>query len=121
METSNLKNMVVLKDVPSNMVEEAIIILKKNIKIKEAELKNYKENDRKQKDKKAISQNSKGLKDNIVKEAEMIINNYINSLESNKKNEQLNKKINRKCKKLKKYLYIATIISIIEMLIILLK
>ena len=28
METSNMKNMVVLKNLPSNLVEEAIVILK---------------------------------------------------------------------------------------------
>ena len=30
METSNLKNTVILKSVPSNIIEEAIIVLKKN-------------------------------------------------------------------------------------------
>ena len=35
METSNLKNTVILKSIPSNIIEEAIIVLKKNIKIKE--------------------------------------------------------------------------------------
>ncbi len=34
METSNLKNTVILKSVPSNIIEEAIIVLKKGIKIK---------------------------------------------------------------------------------------
>ena len=34
METSNMKNMVVLKNLPSNLVEEAIIILKSNKKVK---------------------------------------------------------------------------------------
>ena len=32
METSKMKNMVVLKNLPSNIVEEAIIILKSNTK-----------------------------------------------------------------------------------------
>ena len=40
METSNLKNTVILKSIPSNVIEEAIIVLKKNIKIKEFELQN---------------------------------------------------------------------------------
>jgi len=40
METSNLKNTVILKSIPSNIIEEAIIVLKKNIKIKEFELQN---------------------------------------------------------------------------------
>ena len=34
METSNLKNMVVLKNLPSNIVDEAIIVLKANKKTK---------------------------------------------------------------------------------------
>ena len=33
METSKLKNMVVLRNLPSNIVEEAIIILKTNKKV----------------------------------------------------------------------------------------
>ena len=59
METSNLKNTVILKSVPSNIIEEAIIVLKKNIKVKEYEIKNKSE---------------KSEKGNyIIKEAEMII------------------------------------------------
>lgn len=121
METSNLKNMMVLKEVPSNIIEEAIIILKKNINIKEVEMQNYIESDKKQKDKKGIKQNNKKLKDYIVKEAEMIINNYITKLEDNKKKEQKDKKKELKYKKMKKYLCITTIIAIIEMVIILIK
>ena len=34
METSNMKNMVVLKNLPSNIVDEAIIVLKSNKKVK---------------------------------------------------------------------------------------
>ena len=33
MDTSSLKNIVVLKDLPSNIVEEAIVVLKENQKI----------------------------------------------------------------------------------------
>ena len=34
MESSNMKNMVVLRNLPSNMVDEAIIIFKETSKIK---------------------------------------------------------------------------------------
>ena len=34
MDTSNMKNIVVLKNLPSNIVEEAIVILKSNAKVK---------------------------------------------------------------------------------------
>ena len=37
METSKLKNMVVLRNLPSNLVDEAIIVLKSNKKIKKLE------------------------------------------------------------------------------------
>ena len=37
MESSNLKNMVVLKNLPSNIVDEAIIILKASKKIRKVE------------------------------------------------------------------------------------
>ena len=37
MESSNMKNMVILKNLPSNLVEEAIIILKSNKKAKKLE------------------------------------------------------------------------------------
>ena len=46
METSNMKNMVILKNLPSNLVEEAIVILKSNKKVKKLEKieRNHKEN-----------------------------------------------------------------------------
>ena len=37
MSQSNLKNMIVLKNLPSNIVEEAIVILKTNKRIKKLE------------------------------------------------------------------------------------
>ena len=37
MEVSNMKNMVVLKNLPSNIVEEAFVVLKANKKIKNLE------------------------------------------------------------------------------------
>ena len=37
METSNMKNMVVLRNLPSNLVEEAIVILKSSKKVRKLE------------------------------------------------------------------------------------
>ena len=39
MNIDNMKNIVVLKDLPSNMVDEAIIILKPNVKLEKREEK----------------------------------------------------------------------------------
>ena len=41
MDISTMKNMVVLRDLPSNLIEEAIVVLKANKKIKKLE---YSEN-----------------------------------------------------------------------------
>ena len=49
MEISQLKNMVVLKNLPSNMVEEAIVVLKENQKIKAKEYTKNKQNEKKEK------------------------------------------------------------------------
>ena len=56
-----------------------------------------------------------------IKETEMIISHYMSKIENNKKKEILNKKINKKYNKMKKYLYITSFICIIEMILILIK
>ena len=38
MESSDMKNMVVIKNLPSNMVDEAIIIFKETQKVKQKEI-----------------------------------------------------------------------------------
>ena len=38
MGIENMKNMVVLKNLPSNIVDEAIVILKPNVKLKSLDL-----------------------------------------------------------------------------------
>ena len=69
METSKLKNMVVLKNLPSNIVDEAIVVLKTNKKIKK--LQKIEQN------KNLISnENDKKDKEYILKEAEILVNNY---------------------------------------------
>lgn len=95
MNTDNMKNMVVLKDLPSNIVDEAIVILKPNIKLKSLDVSS--KNNRK--NKKTKEENSKKY---IINEAEMLISNYISKIENDKnKKIKANKKIEDKCKRLK--------------------
>jgi uncharacterized protein involved in exopolysaccharide biosynthesis len=75
------KNIIVLKNVPSNIIEEAIVILKDN-KIKSK--------------RKSVEINK--FNQNITEEAKEIIYNYANDLEKNKSNEN---KLIKKNKKLK--------------------
>ena len=75
---NNLKNTVVLRNLPSNIVEEAVIVFKPNIKLKEKqELDN---NNKMDKNKERNKE-----KDYILKEAEMLVNNYIRRVEEKKK------------------------------------
>lgn len=67
MQNSRLKNSIVLKGMASNVVDEAIVILKPNIKIKKMEhTKNFEEKNT--------------SKDFIIKEAEHVILEYIQKI-----------------------------------------
>ncbi|MCI8384411.1 MAG: hypothetical protein HFJ33_06105 [Clostridia bacterium] len=118
METSNMKNMVVLKNLPSNLVEEAIIILKSSKKVKKLEKIERIE----KKNKKEKNQNIKKEKDYILKEAEMLVSNYLSKIESTQENKP-NKKMknNKKYHRLKNYAYLSTMIIIIQALLLITK
>ena len=106
METSKMKNMVVLKNLPSNMIEEAIVIFKENSKIKAKDVIN-KSNQLSQVQGKSI--------DIIFKEAEMLLNDYVKRVESSENRKIFDKKINDKF--LKKYSVVITILFIISLTI----
>ena len=97
MDTENMKNMVVLKNLPSNIVDEAILILKPNVKLKKLDLAENK------KDKNKIkNQGQQNPKKYIINEAEMIVSNYLSKLEVDKKNiAKVNKKIENKYKRVR--------------------
>ncbi len=123
MDVSNMKNIIVLKNLPSNLVEEAIVVLKENKKVKRyqyADSENV--NIDKRKAEKTVSNEEKDKdKKYILKEAEMVINNYISKIETRsprwKNNiKQLEKKY-KKSLKLNFVLGISTVISLILSLI----
>ena len=98
MNTENMKNMVVLKDLPSNIVDEAIVILKPNIKLRNLDLAENKTTG----NKKIKNQGTDNPKKYIINEAEMIISNYISKIEKEKKdNLKINKKMENKYKRLR--------------------
>ena len=108
MQSSDMKNMVVLKNLPSNMVEEAIIIFKETQKVKQKELIDKGEN----LNEKEIQPKSKEY---ILREAEMLVTDYINKIE-NKKGFN-NKDIISKYSKLKKYSICSTVLLILSIII----
>jgi hypothetical protein len=115
METSNMKNMIILKNLPSNLVEEAFVVLKSSKKVKKTE-KIDKTNDVNK------EENIKKEDDYILKEAEMLVSSYISKLENSCEQKQ-NKKIknNKNYIKLKRYAYVSSMIIIIQAIILIIK
>lgn len=106
MDTSNLKNIVVLKDLPSNLVEEAIVVLKENQKAPKLELIDKEVNKQAKGQNSKDGQNKEKSKDYIIKEAQMLIADYISKVEN--KNKKENKSISdlkSKYKRVKNFNY----------------
>lgn len=100
MNTGGMKNIVILKDLPSNLVEEAIVFLKENQKLKKPELIDV---EVKKQNRKTASETEKSPKDYIVNEAQMLIADYISKVENSHKSEEFPyKKLKKKYQLLKK-------------------
>ncbi len=110
METSNMKNIVVLKNLPSNIVEEAIVILKGNKKIKKLELADKKNS-------KNVQNEEFKNKEYILKEAEMLVSNYIDKTQDYKNGEKNTKKDKKKIKILKRYSIVVTVLLLISLVL----
>lgn len=111
MEINNNKNMVVLKNLPSNIVEEAYVVLKSKKKAKK--LQKIENNN-----KESIGEFT-GKDNYIVKEAELLVSDYLEKMNNNKM--ILNVKTKRKYKRLKKYAYISSIVMCLQFLMLIIK
>lgn len=109
MDVSKMKNMVVLKDLPSNIVDEAFVVLKTNKKVKKLEKI---ENNKKFK----VQDENKKNKEYVLKEAEMLISDYISKIESKEKVKSNNN--DKKFRKFKRWAYISTVIACVEGLLL---
>lgn len=111
MENIDLKNMVILKDLPSNIVKEAYVVFKSSKMIKKFQKinKNMEQ-----------TQNNREKEDSqyAIKEAEMLVSEYIEKVEKSEKEVILNSRIN---KRLKKYAYIASMIMILQFILLIIK
>lgn len=102
MDTSNLKNIVVLKDLPSNLIEEAIVVLKENQKIPKLELVDKDVKNVKHKTSQTNHLDKQNPKDYIIKEAQLLISEYISRIENkNRKETPSFQALKKKCKRLK--------------------
>lgn len=93
MNASRMKNMIVLKDLPSNLVDEAIVILKKGNRFKKIE-------DSEEQNGSHFAEDSSGNYEVAIKEAEFLIQEYIQKLEEPMKGTIEMRKMHLKYKKL---------------------
>lgn len=102
MSNNSLKNIVVLNNLPSNIIDEAIIILKSKKMARKLELveKNTTINYKKKKE----------SDDYIIKEAENVISNYISKIEKTHSIRKKDVNIEAKYKKIKAYSILISII-----------
>lgn len=108
MENNKMKNIVVLKNLPSNIVEEAIVFVKTNKYAKKLEYIDKTTNLKKDKE--------KNKREYIIKEAESVVSNYIDKMENKDKS---NKKTNyiKKYQRLRIYSITISVLFIISILI----
>lgn len=98
MNNLDMKNIIVLKDLPSNTIDEAIVILKDN----------------KIKNKNKIEDES--ISANIIEEAQNVIAEYIEKLEQPKRDKQNQRRLLLKYKKLQIFTIFITGAMIISVL-----
>ena len=110
----DMKNIVVLKNLPSNMIEEAFVVLKENKKMHKCQVVDAKNNKNEDEEKKEDNKY-------IIKEAEMLVKTYTEGLvkESPKWKNNM-KKLERRYKtsvKLNFLLLFTTVVGIVMSII----
>ncbi len=99
------KKIVILKDIPSNLIEEAILILKNDF-----DVKNSSDMGKLSLAKELSSSGKKGGDDYLLNEAQLIIDNYIKEC---KQQAELRRGAERNRNKLKKLFSVNTVINIV--------
>lgn len=122
MDTQNMKNIVILKNLPSNLVEEAIVVVRNKKKVADADyFKNINNKNNlvqgymKDEDFKKIENIKKENRNYVIKEAELLVNNYLEEIENNQKIKS-KFKLENKYKRLKYLNCVLFSISILSIL-----
>ena len=128
MDINKMKNIIIIKNLPSNLVEEAIVVVKDKkepididwIKTKENKKEKNKKNIiqgyMKEEDFKKIEGVQKENRGYIVKEAEMVVNEYLTKIEDNK-NYKAKVKMEERYHKIKYINLVLLAISILSTMI----
>lgn len=119
MDASRMKNIVILRNLPSNLIEEAIVVVKENKKVPKLDYINSikdggevfssksgrNKNEKKlmkTEDIKAFEKANQEDRDYVVKEAEIVVSNYITKVEQSDKKKSISTyKIEKKYRNMK--------------------
>lgn len=107
MEEINFKNTITLKNLPSNLIEKAVIVFKDKKTVKEIQKIEQQHNKKGQ----HISKNTNCY---AIKEAELIVTNYLKEINNKKRNKIVKNESN---KKIKIYSVVVTILLLIQTII----
>ena len=110
MNIESMQNIVVLKDIPSNMVEEAIVILKPNIKLPQNK-------EKKKENVKVGATVGKGSKEYILREAEEVVSQYISNLEKPKQLEMTNRKLIAKYNRIRTISVLCAVVGVLGIIV----
>lgn len=135
MKTDIMKNVIILKNLPSNLIDEAIVIVKDKKKIKDinysefikdggekfSSSSNRQTSNRviqgymKEEDLKKLEDTKKEDRKYVIKEAEIVVTNYLSKID-NKMPEKKIKRLEKSYKRAKKMSIILGIISVISII-----
>lgn len=124
-DLNNMKNIIIVKDLPSNLIDEAIIVVRDKNKIKSIDKliedkQNYEHCFIKEEDFNKIRNIKIESRKYIVKEAEMVVNDYLDKIDENKKYKE-KVKLKKTYKKLKYTNLCLMLTSIISTMICIIK
>ena len=121
MNPENMKNIIILKNLPSNLIDEAIVVVKNKKESKNINYKTLMQDGKsraiqgymKEEELKKIENIKKEERNYIIKEAEMVVTNYIAKIEKPILVEKKMKKLEKSYKKVKMLNLMLAVISLI--------
>lgn len=121
MNPENMKNIIILKNLPSNLIDEAIVVVKNKKESKDINYKTLMQDGKsraiqgymKEEELKKIENIKKEERNYIIKEAEMVVTNYIAKIEKPILVEKKMKKLEKSYKKVRILNVMLAVISLI--------
>lgn len=121
MNPENMKNIIILKNLPSNLIDEAIVVVKNKKESKDINYKTLMQDGKsraiqgymKEEELKKIENIKKEERNYIIKEAEMVVTNYIAKIEKPILVERKMKKLEKSYKKVRILNVMLAVISLI--------